>query len=175
MTQPPSDRSSIRKARYKYAIDLGFSAKEARRFRDLSGANVEKRVVRERLRITRKRPTRRSLEEQERLDRIIETHARNPIEVRQRRVFSQSERQEMFNTWTGDRNFPAWALERIRAYNTAKGENPLDSFGYRRFYFWYVLRIADFENEFYADRNDSEIRRKEGESLKAKTPARLAS
>lgn len=164
---PPSNRENIRKQRYDYAISLGFSAAEARRFRDLSGRELEREITLERLRILRKRANRRSPQERERLERITDEQGRVPVETRQRRTFSQSERQDMFETWS-EGKFPEWALERIRAYNSAKGLSRDDGFGYRRFYYWYVLRIADFENEFYADRNDSGIRHLQNVPLRSK-------
>jgi hypothetical protein len=150
------DRSARRKARYKYLVDLGFSAKEARRLRDQSGLRIESRVDRERRRISKKPIDKRTETENIRLAAIRSDDAPN-IDQRQRRFMSRSERHQNFKDWSGT-EFPQWAKDRIIAYNKSAGLPPIHSFGYRRFFFHYVERIADFENRAFADRGDSELR-----------------
>lgn len=155
----PSERSELRKARYKYLTDLGFSSVVARRYRDHSSFNIEGLTKSERRRISRKAVERRSPAESERLERIRQEQETVTFETRQRRYAPKRERLEDFSRWSNKfTGFPDWALERIHAYNSAAGKSRDDSFGYRRFYYWYVERIGDFENEFYADRGDSGIR-----------------
>ncbi len=164
-------RSERRKARYKYLTGLGFSTEDARRLRDQSGRNIESNVKRERRRISRKPRARRSTDEQDRLDSIQVSSTATLLETRERRFMSRGERYDSFSSWSKI-GFPPWAINRISDYNKSRRLSRDDSFGYRRFYFWYVERVADFENEFFADRGDSGIRNLRGISLTARTDIR---
>lgn len=167
----PESRADRRKARYDYLISLGFSATEARKMRDHSGRHIERNVKQERKRIKRKKPTNRLPIEKFRLRAIENSQSKTTLEARERRFMSAGDRRSNFSLWSGNTGFPPWALKRIAAYNKAKRKSKFNSFGYRRFYYWYVERFADFENEFYADRGDSSIRNARGVSKRARTPA----
>lgn len=160
-------RSARRKERYQYLISLGFSPIDARRLRDNSGRNIEVSVKRERRRISRKTVSRRTTAEQQRLDAIQLSTTTTLLETRERRFMSRGDRYGNFSQWSST-GFPMWALERIRDYNRTRNLPRDDSFGHRRFYYWYVERIADFQNEIFADRGDSGIRNMRGIPLASK-------
>lgn len=164
-------RSERRQARYKYLRSLGFSSDDARRLRDKSGRNIEGEVKTERRRISRKSRTRRTQQEQERLDAIQLSSTPTLLEARERRIMSKADRWDNYSAWSKI-GFPPWALTRIEDYNRSRGLPRDDAFGYRRFYYWYVERIADFENEFFADRGDSGIRNLRGIPLGSRVSVR---
>ena len=156
------EQKQARKSRYKHAIQLGFSPTEARRFRDLASHNLENQVNIEARRISRKSVARRTPAERTKLERIRNSRVSSDLIQanqlkRDRRNKTKNSRARDFSNWSST-GFPAEALERIRAYNRAKGLSRDAKFGYRRFWWWYVARIADFENEMFADRGDSSIR-----------------
>lgn len=169
----PEDRNARRMSRYMYLRSLGFSSKDARRLRDQSGPHIESAIRNERRRISRKKISNRTPQEKERLRKTQEYQGKISTGDRRRRYESRTNRYQDFSHWSSKHvGFPGWALQRIRQYNRERGLNRYDPYGYRRFYYWYVERISDFENEFYADRGDSGIRHQYGIPLRSRKEIR---
>ena len=152
-------RSERRKERYRHLILLGFSAKNARKFRDQSADHIRGFEDSERTRITEVRASKRSDEEKKIIREIRQSRRiENRVETGPR-LKPKSERQDEFSQWTADRNFPSWADQFIAEQNEERGLDPLDSYGFRRFWHHYVDGIPVEDIGDLADRGDSNIER----------------
>lgn len=153
---PPESRSDKRKERYRELRALGFSASEARRYRDQSGTNIDKRISVEQRRISRKPQQMRSSEEVFRLERI--RNRRKSRVTRQPRLDSRRERWQRFSDWSKVQRFPKEYQARIDQINERAGKPRFDGYGYRRFYYEYVERLSMEDSIQLADRGDSGVR-----------------
>lgn len=148
-------RSDLRKERYRHLRSLGFSSAHARKFRDQSHTHITEFVDDERERIVTKKSNVRTPQEKVILREIRSSRRRtNQVEVAPR-LKPISERAEDFSRWTADGNFPSYAEKFIAEQNAQKGLSPVDSYGYRRFYWAYVENIPVDEIGELADRGDS--------------------
>ncbi len=152
---PSHTRSDLRKERYRHMRSLGFSAIEARKYRDNKQSNIIKFVSSEHTRIT-KIPAKKRVENERKILSNIRRTRRQPVTVDNApRLKPQRERLEDFSRWTGDRNFPDWAISYIAEQNQRAGLSPLNSYGFRRFYYRYVQNRPEATAAILADRDDS--------------------
>lgn len=148
-------RKQLRKERYRHLLDLGFTSSDARKFRDHSSNSIDKNVESERQRITKVRAPKRSETDTKKIREIRRFNRQRPaVEVHGRNK-TRSGRWEEFSQWTSDRNFPEWAQKYIGLRNREQGFDPLDSWGYRRFYYRYVQNRTEGSAARLADRDDS--------------------
>lgn len=148
-------RSDLRKERYKYMRSLGFSAVHARKYRDNKTENITKFVNSERVRITEIRSSQRSKSERTIIASIRRERRQVATVETAPRLKPRRERLEDFKRWTGDRNFPDWAISYIAEHNQLAGFSPLNSYGFRRFYYRYVQNRPETTAALLADRDDS--------------------
>lgn len=148
-------RKQLRKERYRHMIDLGFSTTDARRFRDRSGVNIETHVESERERIVDIRTEKRSQSDKDKLRDIRAHNRQKPAVESAGRNKTRADRWQEFSNWTKNRNFPGWAMDYIGEMNRDKELDPLDSWGFRRFYYRYVQNRAETSAAKLADRDDS--------------------
>lgn len=133
--------ATLRKARYDQLRALGYSSKDATKFRDRSADSIDTEIASRQKRITRKPVAKRTTQETFQYERIREyrrerreqpTVSREPIE-------SANARYENFSKWSSKRNgFPRRIQRYIADLNIAAGYDPLDSYGYRVFFHQYV-------------------------------------
>lgn len=152
--------ATLRKARYDQLRALGYSSKEATRFRDRSADSIDAEVASRQKRIAKKPVAKRTSQESFQLTRIREyrrerreqpTVSREPIE-------SRESRQEQFSSWTGRRNFPPRIVRYIAEINHAAGLDPLESYGFRVFYWQYVNGYTEREAKMQVRTLDRERR-----------------
>lgn len=148
-------RKQLRKERYRHMLLLGFSSVEARKFRDHSNVSIDRNVESERERIANIRAPKRSEVEQKKIRGIRAFNRRKPAVEFSGRNKSRSDRWEEFSRWTKNRNFPVWAMAYIAEKNNDRELDPLDSFGFRRFYYRYVQNRSETQAAKFADRDDS--------------------
>lgn len=148
-------RKQLRKERYRHFLLLGFSTIEARRFRDHGSPSIERNVESERERIAKIRAPKRTELEQKKIRGIRAFNRRQPAVEFSGRNKTRSDRWEEFSSWTKNRNFPVWAMAYIQQKNADKDLDPLDSFGFRRFYHRYVQNRSEAQAAKFADRDDS--------------------
>lgn len=152
-----TDRKELRKERYNALRKLGFSTKEARRRRDQSAVHIVEYIDTERERIVTKKSNMRTESEKFTLKAIRQSRRRERKIDEAPRLKPITERASDFSRWTSDGNFPAWAREYIAAQNDNIGVSPINSYGYRRFYWRYVENLSEDEIGSLADRGDSGI------------------
>ena len=152
-----TDRKALRKERYNALRKLGFSPVEARRRRDQSATNITTFIEVERVKIVAKKSNVRTDQEKATLRAIRNSRRRERKIDEAPRLKPASERADDFSRWTSDGNFPFWAKEFIAEQNAQKGLSPVDSYGFRRFYWRYVENIPLEEMGDLADRGDSAI------------------
>ncbi len=148
-------RKQLRKERYRHMRSLGFTSIDARKYRDNSSDNIDVKVDTERKRITKVRAAKRSDVDKTKIHEIRAFNRRKPAVEFQGRNKTRNDRWEEFSGWTANRNFPEWAMRYIGGKNVERGFDPLDSWGFRRFYYRYVLNRAEATAAKNADRDDS--------------------
>lgn len=148
-------RKQLRKERYRHMLLLGFSPKDARKYRDHSSGSIEAHVEVERKRITKVRSAKRETTDTEKIKKIRAFNRQKPAVEFQGRNKTKNDRWLEFSDWTRNRNFPVWAMEYIENMNDKQGVDPLDSWGFRRFYYRYVLNRTEATAAKLADRDDS--------------------
>lgn len=152
-----SDRKELRKERYNAIRKLGFSPVEARRRRDQSAVHIVEFIDTERERIVSKKSNVRTESEKFTLREIRKSRRRERKIDEAPRLKPITERAGDFSRWSADGNFPFWAKEFIAQQNADKGLSPVDSYGYRRFYWRYVENMSEDEIGDLADRGDSDL------------------
>lgn len=155
MAESQSARSQRRKERYNQLIQLGFSAKEARQYRDKSGLNIDAYVLSRQRQLREVEIDQLTPQQELQLERIERIRDRNILTFQQR-TFSKSERALQFSTWS-NRNigFPAPHIAAIVEFNEAAGEPPDSPFGYKMFFYQYVDGLEWDEAEREIDERDS--------------------
>lgn len=148
-------RKQLRKERYRHMRSLGFSSADARKYRDNSSDNIDVKVDTERKRITKVRAGKRSVTDKKKIQEIRAFNRRKPAVEFQGRNKTRNDRWEEFSSWTSNRNFPEWAQAYISRVNRDAKLDPLDSWGYRRFYYRYVMNRTEATAAKNADRDDS--------------------
>lgn len=148
-------RKQLRKERYRHMRNLGFSSADARKYRDQSSVNIDVHVETERKRITKVRSAKRVETDTAKIKKIRAFNRQKPAVEFQGRNKTKNDRWEEFSDWTRNRNFPVWAMEYIQEMNAKQGVDPLDSWGFRRFYYRYVLNRTEATAAKLADRDDS--------------------
>lgn len=152
----PRSREQIRKDRYALADRLGFTVEEKRRMRDLSDEKFNRLAVNAERRLRRIEPIDRSPRVQQRL-RALQDYRRErreePVKVR-KITEPKSVRKNNFNRWSKERNFPAWARREIRDINRAAGFGPMNSYGFRVWFYIYTEResFATSRRRFNSER-----------------------
>lgn len=149
-----SKKSDLRKSRYNYFRELGYSSKEASRLRDRDPA---KSIPEERRKITKKPASKRTQQEKT----ILERTENKQIQVD---LGSSASRFDQFRRWSGWRrsgskfvkgrsSFPKRYLDHIREINDEAGFDFNSSFGYRVFYHEYVEGMDYYEAEQFVREN----------------------
>ena len=148
-----AERDERRKASYNQIRSLGFTPDEARRMRDHTSYRVNQEIHEEGRRVE-KVPVRRRTPVEKYKFREIRRYER--WEAPFKREPSRRERLANFQRWSR-RNvgFPQDAQDWITRHNIQHRKDPLDSFGYRLFYHWYVNGKPEPEARDIADRNDT--------------------
>lgn len=135
-------RQQTRKERYRRLRDLGFTAKEASRYRDRSTPAINQFVNRRRATLAKKSSRTEAQESQ--FQRLRGESDRTDT-FRPSRVETNRDRLANFKRWSKSKAFPAQYEDWISDINTANGKDPLDSYGYRIFYYRYVKGLGDAE------------------------------
>lgn len=144
-----SNRAELRESRYKLLRSLGYSSADATRRRDWSAERIDADIIATQRRISKKRVSSRSETEQERLEAIRDYRHQErdmPVSVRQR-TESRKDRLRNFSDWSKAKEFPAHIQGLIDGYNEQAGFSPLDSYGYRLFYWQYVRGLDERESK----------------------------
>ena len=151
-------RSEKRKERYNELKALGFSSVDARKYRDRSGDNIERKVSSEQRRISRKPKAMRTSSETFKLRRIRSRKVTQSNRQRSGRMDSREARWRKFSASSKINKFPKAARLRILKINRDAGLSPDDRYGYRRYYFEYVERLDPGDASDLSDRGDSGMR-----------------
>lgn len=148
-------RKQLRKERYRHMLNLGFSPVDARKYRDHSSGSIDSHIEVERKRIAKVRSAKRVETDTQKIKKIRAFNRQKPAVEFQGRNKTKNDRWEEFSDWTRNRNFPVWAMEYIQEMNAKQGVDPLDSWGFRRFYYRYVMNRTEATSAKLADRDDS--------------------
>lgn len=150
-----ASRSELRKERYRYLRSLGFSSADARKYRDQSVEHLQEYVDTTAERITETPSRKRTQQERTIIKQVRAERRKKPTVQTATRLKSRADRYDEFVAWTQDKNFPNWAMEYVAAANRNAGFGPVNSYGFRRFYYRYVENRPESTAATLADRDDS--------------------
>ncbi len=151
-------RGERRAARYKHLRTIGFTAQDARKYRDQSSDHITEFVDDRREEILEVRADTRTDLQRKILRGIRESRKRENQIKTQPRLKSIKDRSADFSRWSEiGEHFPQWAMNFIEEQNEERGLSPADSYGFRRFYWSYVEGMDVEELGDIADRGDSDI------------------
>jgi hypothetical protein len=146
-----SPRTARRKTRYSELRALGYSARDARRLRDVG--DTRRIIVKEQTvaRISEIPARRRTPEERQLRRNIIREQRVSVPTVR----LSTTARLNRFRRWSRTRQFPTEIQEWIERQNLQSGRDLNDSFGYRLFYHRFVDDMSAVEAFITTERRDT--------------------
>ncbi len=138
VTPAPSTR---RKSRYSELRALGYSAKDARRLRDVGD---ERRIIVKEQTVARieKISARRRTPQERQLRRNITREQRVSVPTAR---LSRSARLNRFRRWSRDQQFPSDIQEWIERQNQTSGRDINSDWGYRLFYHRFVDGLSPVE------------------------------
>jgi hypothetical protein len=160
---PEERRQERRRINYSYYRQLGYSARDARRLRDISPTRTETVLRQTQRRITRKTPRRRTPQEIALLTniRIVRREGRIRPDIFAPREIpeeipediadfvrgvgngTREQRLDNFRRWSSREGFPPAILDFIMEINMQNNRPAMASFGFRVFYRIYVLGWHD--------------------------------
>lgn len=150
-----SNRSDLRKERYRYLRSLGFSSADARKYRDQSFENLQTYVDTTVEQVEQTPSRKRTEREREIVKNVRKERAKKRTVESSTRMLTRTDRYENFVAWTVAKDFPNWAMQYIAAVNRQAGFGPVNSYGFRRFFYRYVENRPEATAATLADRDDS--------------------
>lgn len=153
-----ANRNELRVSRYKYLTSLGYTAKQARRLRDLSTQNIVANIT-DRVTEARIVPFERRSQSQRKLLTGIEVSRSDSVVLTDRselqRISRTSDRRELFSLYSKRRGFPVKYLKIIHQINKSVGLSLNNSYGYRVFYHEFVEGLNRSDARAITERRDT--------------------